>query len=116
MRREIAWPVDRGFLGVADRDRADTGFADLGLERHLDAARLQPHVERLEPAAGLHPYDLAAGLVAFEPQHGVELAQADERAAVVGEGRCDGEHRADRMDRYLGTARRHGPPPARHHS
>ena len=69
MRREIAGTVERGFLGVANRNRTDGRLADLGLERDFDAMRLQPHVELLEPTAGLHPHHPAALGVAFEPEH-----------------------------------------------
>ena len=99
MGGEISRTIDRRLLGVTRRDGSDAGFADLGLERNFEAARLQPHIEFFQAATGLHADDLAAGGVALDADHLIELAQTDHGSAIVHESGRDRQHRADRIDR-----------------
>ncbi len=98
MSGKIARPIQRGFLGIADRDRADRRLADFRLKGDLDAMLLQPCVELLQAAPGLHAYHRPARHIRLKPQNLVELAQAHQCAAIIDNRVGDGSHRADRAD------------------
>ena len=76
MRREIAGPIQRRFLRIADRDRTDGRFADFRLKRYFQTMCLEPHIELLEPAPGLHANDVPPCIVKFEPYDFIKLTRA----------------------------------------
>ena len=72
---EIAGPIQRRFLGIADSDRTDGRFAYFRLKRYLHSMCLEPHIELFKPAPGLHANDLPPRIIKFEPHDFIKFAR-----------------------------------------